>query len=151
MAGIYGEAQKKVSTRLSAFYIHLCLLLLNSCSTVPSRNFFLGEAIYSLSNYSRKGSILFQCNQGDPHMVASYETLCAALSCSLPLSLTSFCKKWPFPFTAPWHFSPSIHISQIHILHLSRSLPSIVFFSTLSLQLCRLLILRSISLLFKRI
>ena len=47
---VYGEAQQRASTRLSALCVHLCPLLLNCCSIPPRGSFVLREERYPLPN-----------------------------------------------------------------------------------------------------
>jgi len=61
------EAQQKAATRLSAFYMCLCPLLLNGHSVAPGRTFVLGEAIYTLSKVLQEGECSPCATQGDLH------------------------------------------------------------------------------------
>ena len=47
---VYGEAQQKAATRLSALCTSFCPLLMNGHSMAPTRTFVFGEAIYPLPN-----------------------------------------------------------------------------------------------------
>ena len=66
MLRVYGEAQQKAETMLSALCARFCTLLLNGHSMVPTGSFVLGEAIYPFYMYSRKENMLSQCDPGIP-------------------------------------------------------------------------------------
>lgn len=65
---------------------HLCPLLFNSHSKTPGRPFVLEEAIYPFQMYFRKGSVLSQCDPGDPHTTASWMNPTCSLFLTLSLS-----------------------------------------------------------------